>query len=349
MAIWTYRLRRFLAEREVFISLVILGVLMMVADIFTELEHKTAAARTRMVGIAILLLLFIGDFLLRKYQSAFPIPLMLTDESDRRKRRALSASFLTATHLWKQAKVIEAATSVRPDDLIIHFSDPDIRTSKDERLWHAAWTELVDNWEHHLDRPLSTPFASEGRCYHIFPHIVLPLAFALGASVNLRRRIVLYHSQGEQFYKAVDLSRPRSLLEDTDKSVPPPKKEPKSFAGLPKAKKLILHVFISSRHSVQFQSHADYKTAANAALRYDFDLNPDEDWLPYLQHLVSEARSLVNKYEEVVLCLSCPAVIAFGLGMALSRNSKITVCHWLNNEYVPVFSLSNIEKNLPFD
>lgn len=349
MAIWIYRIRRFLAEREVFISLVIFGVLMMSADVLNELEHKTAAARTRMVGIGILLLLFIADYVLRSYRSAFPIPLMLAEESDREDRRALFTSFLAATHLRKQAKVIEATTPVRTEDLIVHFRVPDVRTSADEKVWYQAWSELVDGWEHHLDRPLGrTPFAGEGRCYHVFPHIVLPLAFALGASVNLRRRIVLYHAQGERFHKVIDLSHPRRLFEDADKSVPSPKKEPKSVAGLPKSRKLILHIFISYRHQVQFQSHPDHKTADNAALTYG-DLNPDEDWLPYTQHLVSQTRLLTDKYEEVILCLACPAVIAFALGMALSRNSKITVCHWLDNKYVPVFSLSHIEKNLPFD
>lgn len=349
MGIWAYRIRRFLAEREVFVSLVIFGVLMMVADTLSELEHKTAAARTRIVGIAALLVLFLADYWLRSRRSSFAIPLMFTEEPIREARRSLFASFLEVTGLGKQAKVIEAMTPIRAEDLIVALNGSEARSSRDPAVWVEAWKELVHNWEQQLDRPLAgTPFASEGRTYYIFPHIVLPLAFALGASVNLRRRIVLYHFQGEEFYRVIDLSHPRSLFDDTDKDLPSPKKAPTSFTDFPKTKKLLLHIFITSRHQVPMEAHADHDSSDKAALIYDFDLNPSEDWLPYIQRLVKEMRPLIDKYEEVVVCLACPAVIAFALGMALSRNPRITVCHWLDNYYQPVFSLSQIEKKLAF-
>lgn len=62
---------------------------------------------------------------------------------------------------------------------------------------------------------MGKPFSHEGFCYHIYPHIVLPLAFALGASVNLRRPLrplVLYHCQNqEKFYRVIDLKDPREV------------------------------------------------------------------------------------------------------------------------------------------
>lgn len=350
MGIWTYRIRRFLAEREIFISLVILGVMMMFADILTELEHKTAAARTRMVGIAVLLVLFVADHVLRNYKSPFPVPIMLTEDPDRQSRRARFVNFLAATHLTKQAKIIESTTTIREEDLIVSYDVANLRTSQDIRLWQKAWAELVDGWSTLLDRSLAnTPFASDGRCYHIFPHVVLPMAFAIGAAVNLRRRVVLYHSQGERFHKAIDLTHPRKLFSGVCDAVPLPKSQPDGDSTGPAQKKLILYVFVSSRHQALFHLHADHEQADNAALSYAFDLGIDEDWLPYVQNLVASARPLVDKYEEVVLCLSCPAVVAFALGMAFSRTPKITVCHWSHNQYVPVFSLAHIEKHLPFD
>jgi len=51
----------------------------------------------------------------------------------------------------------------------------------------------------------------------------------------------------------------------------------------------------------------------------------------------------------VELCLICPSAIAFALGMAFSRTPKLTVCHWINNQYVPVFKIAEIEARLPFD
>jgi len=59
---------------------------------------------------------------------------------------------------------------------------------------------------------MGKPFSDERFCYHIYPHIVLPLAFALGASVNLRKPLVLYHCQNhEKFYRVIDLKDPREV------------------------------------------------------------------------------------------------------------------------------------------
>ena len=349
MGIWTYRIRRFLAEREVFVSLIIFGVLMMIADIMTELEHKTAAARTRIIGIIALLVLFFTDYWLRSRRSAFPIPLMFTEESDRRARRSLFLSFLKGTGLNRHAKIIDATSPIREEDLIVHFDGSLVRSSSDQTRWEEAWKHLVSDWEQQLDKPLaSTPLAIEGRSYHIYPHLVLPLAFALGASVNLRRRIVLYHSQSEQFHKVIDLSHPRILFENSDSSIPAPKKKPENFGSSPKSKKLVLHIFITSRHAVSFEAHVNHKRADKLALIYDYDLDPAKDWLSYVQRIGNEARPLFDNYEEVEICLACPSVVAFALGMTWSRNPKITVCHWLGSHYSPVFSLSRIEENPPF-
>ena len=350
MTTWMYRIKRFLAERETFISVVILGITIMFADILTDLEHKTAAARTRMVAIGILLALFVADHVLRSFRSAFPVPLMLTEDSDRQSRRARFVNFLAVTALAKPAKIIESTTTIREEDLIVFYDVLNLRASQDIRLWQRAWIQLVEGWSDVLDRSLAnTPFVSEGRCYHIFPHVVLPMSFAIGAAVNLRRRVVLYHSQGEKFHKAIDLTHPRKLFSGACDAVPLPKLLPDGVSTALAHKRLILYLFVSSRHQPLFHLHADHNKADNAALFYAFDLGLDEDWLPYVQNLVASARSLVDKYEEVSLCLSCPSVVAFALGMAFSRTPKITVCHWSHNQYVPVFSLSHIERKLPFD
>ncbi len=78
-------------------------------------------------------------------------------------------------------------------------------------------------------------------------------------------------------------------------------------------------------------------------------LDPNEDWLSYVQHLFREARPLVAKYRKVDICLMGPSTIAFALGMAFSRTPKITVCDYQNGQYVPVFSFAEIEKRLSFD
>jgi hypothetical protein len=52
-----HKIRRFLAEREVLIGLVIFGVLVMFADICSDLDWHFTAATLRIVGILVLLAL----------------------------------------------------------------------------------------------------------------------------------------------------------------------------------------------------------------------------------------------------------------------------------------------------
>lgn len=348
-----YRLKRYLLERDVLVSIIVLGVMVMIADIFSDLEWKRAAAITRIVCIALLATIFVVDQWLRRRETMFSIPLMFSEEKERQARRDLFARFLSATELSKALRVIEASSSVQSDDLAVASDGGKLRVSTDSDLWRGEWQDLLRAWETQVDRPLATTqFGIEQRCYHVFPHTVLPLAFALGASVNLRRPLVLYHRQAEMFARVLDLTQPRHVIEAPSVAVPPPAKTPEDFSALGQQRKLILHIAISekARHQVQFQAHPDYATADSAALFYAFNLDPRTDWLPYVQSLVTEAKPLMDRYAEIEICLICPSVIAFALGMAFSRDPRITICHWLDGGYAPVFSLREIERRrLPFD
>jgi hypothetical protein len=112
---------------------------------------------------------------------------------------------------------------------------------------------------------------------------------------------------------------------------------------------LILHIVVVPNHNQNFQSHPDNKTSDNVALIYQTLLEPTDDWLPYVQQIVQKASPLISKYQNVEICLRCPDVIAFALGIAFSRNPSLKVCAFFNNKtYGPVLSLSEIEKKLPF-
>jgi len=371
-----YRLRRILLERDVLVSVIVLGVMMMIADAFGDFDFKMTAAIIRILGVAFLIAVFMVDQWARQRKSEFKVPLMFTNEASCQARRAMFGGFLDAADLQTPLKIILASSPVRDEDVIIPI-ESSIRQTSDQAVWRNAWRNALRDWEENVERPLlATPF-NESRCYHIFPHAFLPMSFALGASVNLRRSIILYHKQDDasETRRVLDLSNPRGLSDPPDEATPHPKlvQMPDEIAPSSRKKKLILHLAISSRHPLALRNHPDHASSDNlswqvrhgmvwrgrdhpdhassdnVALYYDFDLDPKPDWLPFAQRLFAGAKQLVVDYEQVDICLMMPSVVAFALGMAFSRNSRITVCHRLNDQYLPVFSLAEIEKRLPFD
>ncbi|MEM1552784.1 MAG: SAVED domain-containing protein [Candidatus Bathyarchaeia archaeon] len=344
------RLRRFLAEREAFIGIVIFGVLVMAADFCSDLNWHFVAASLRGVGIFALILLFLLDAWLRFRRQPLAVPLLFTTETNREVARRMFENFTETQRL--SVKPLEQTTALRRDDLIIRLNhNPRNQTDPaNPEHWRRAWQELLREWGDEVDRRLKRELpVGETICYHIHPHLWLPLAFAMGASVGLRRSIVLYHSQQDKFFRVLDLTYPRCLFDEPEQSVPEPEKVPEDFTSLPEAGKLILHLCISDRHDVpEFKAHSEHGNAANAGLVYRKALDPSENWLGYVQWLYHEARPLLGRYEQVDICLVCPSAIAFALGMAFSRTPKVTVCDYQNGRYVPVFSLAEIEKRLPF-
>jgi len=337
--------RRLVAEQETLISIGIFGVLVMIADAASDLGWTGCAVAVRIVGI-LLLAGLVGYTMWQRHRvRAFSVPLMFTTETGREKARQHFERFVESHRL--SIKMIERCTSVpRSDLLIVLRSDP---RSKAEPDWEEAWRSLLQEWEREVDARLQRALASNERlCYHILPHVWLPLAFALGASVGLRRAIVLYHRQQDQFYRVLDLTNPRCLFEPPGEQTPAPDKVPPDFKTLPSSERLALHIGITDRHPFpQFEAYDDH--VANAALVYRQALKPESDWLPYVQHLYQGMQPLIGKYPQVDICLAMPAPIAFALGMALSRTSKIRICDYQNGQYVPVFSLATIEQRLPFD
>jgi hypothetical protein len=201
-----------------------------------------------------------------------------------------------------------------------------------------------------VDKKLKEKVSPSGRIYHLYPHVWNPLSFQLGASVGLRRSIMLYHAQKDQFYRPLDLTEPRKLGEKPTGSVSPPRVIPEDLDTLPKKEKLILHIFTIARHSVDFEKHPDHLNSANAAIIYDHDLPNKEDWLPYVQWIFQKANPLMTKYKEVEICMSGPSVVAFALGMAFSRSAHISFCQFFSDRrYRPVLSLKLLEEKLWFD
>jgi len=347
-----FRLKRLVTEREVLVGLVILGVVVMLADIASDLGWSMAAAIARGLGVSVLVALLVLDSWLRRRRQPIAVPLVFTEITGRSDAGDFFDRFVQDTDMGKAVRILRSLTRLRPEDLLIQLHRPNPRTFDDPAVWRDAWQELLREWDREVDRRLATePMAREGRVYHVLPHVALPLAFALGASVGLRRSLVLYHYQ-EGFHRVLDLSQPRLVVASPGISAQPPKSCPSDLAQLPDSVRLILHFVISERHSPAFNKHPKHAESANAGMVYNQALSPGENWLPYVQGMVQRALPLVSRYHQVEICLICPSVVAFALGMALSRTS-VKVCHWFDdrNQYLPVLSLGEMgrEGALPFD
>lgn len=341
--------RRFLAERELLIGFGVFGITQMLADIFADLAHGSWAAVIRGIGIiAIIGLLWIT----RRSRKPLNIPLMLIESSGREVERTRLDSFLRQTGLERAAKAIDSCSSVKREDLVLSIKS-DLRNSKEVVEWEKAFQRLVQEWAKDVDEPLEklSLSSSVGRCYHTRPNIVIPMAFAAGSAVGLRRSIVLYYNTAEGVYhRVMDLQQPRRLHE-------PPHDELEGLQILPEGieppsefgERLILHLVISDRHPPNFNVHPDYAEAKNVAIYYNHALPNQADWLPYVQAFVQEAKKWINWFQQVELCLICPDAVAFALGMAFSRTPHIKICHWFEGQYLPVIDLRSVEQSLAFN
>lgn len=219
------------------------------------------------------------------------------------------------------------------------------RASKEPDDWKNAWNEMVKNWED-LEKQVRAKI-NKGIGYIVFPHVPMALAFVLGASVNLRRPIRLYHFQEDSFYPVLRIQSRKYLFPEniSDKFEPPNICNNFNQNSSTNNKKLDVYISIG-RHKIdpiQYSQNCHY-----IILEYD-NLNPEIVWLPYVQHIVKIVNELINNYKEINIRLITPSVIAFSLGMAFSRSQNITVSTYLDNNYSQIFSLKTIETEYPLD
>ncbi len=346
-----------LSQHETLIGIVIFGATQMLADTLADLERGWLAASVRILGI--LLLIGILIYSIRQRRQVLKVPLLFTEEERRDNARVRLRTFAQKQNMACVLKLIDKSSPVYTDDLFIQMlpavsSAPPLRNDRDPAHWEQVALQILREWDEEVDKHLKR-WAQEhfgGYLYHLCPHIVLPMAFFLGASVGLRRKIVLYQpSEGGVADRAViDLSTsPRRVLDPPENPVQgfqETRYEGQAQEG--EKQWLILHCSLG-RHPVQFQSHPHYEKAMNVGIYLPGNLPETGDWLPYVQTVYQKAKGWVDQYQQVQLCLACPSTIAFALGMAFSRTPKITVCHWFEGQYQPVLSLSLIERKLPFD
>ena len=271
------------------------------------------------------------------------VPVLITEQRDLSLAEAHYNQLIGQSGLAETIPVLKSR-GFSSRDLTICLTGTDsgkLRTSENPKLWKDAWRELLDKWNQ-KDAKLHKSFPA-GFSYHLFPQVVLPIAFALGAAVGKRRPLSIYHEQTGTVFKAFDLiTNPRDLFKNPLVNIPAP-----VIKELVNGEtKCILHLIASDNHLPEFDKHPDWQTATNVSLLYELEL-PSGDWLSYAQHLYQDALPWISRFEQVDLCLAGPAALFFALGMAFSLKSKITVCHWFGQGgYRPVFSLKDVHKLL---
>lgn len=348
-----WRLRQFLTEHEILIALGVFGFGSSVADIIYDFgNHSYLSGWIRLVVLIGFVAVIVFASLRRK---SVAVPLALSNESDVEKAAALYNEYVNETGLKSKASALSRRFSFSQHNFSFRTAETELKLSQNEKDWEDARIELLGQWEQELDVVLRRSFqGKEGYVYQVFPHVPLPLSFALGASVGLRRPLILYHQQdsgGKKFHRVIDLTNPRDVLHPPDTTTPKPETVEEDVKS-PADRKLILQLGIMRHSFPNFEKHPEHLSASKAAIYYPrVDLDSELNWLPYVQWLYKEAKPFLDKFKnrEIHLCLAAPSVIAFALGMALSRTPNITVCDFQSDKYVPVFSLREIERSkLPF-
>ncbi|MGC8785148.1 MAG: hypothetical protein ACP5RN_12290 [Armatimonadota bacterium] len=341
------RIWLFVHERETLISIGIFGITQMLADVLADFGYQRWSAGTRLLGLVLLAMVLVADY--RRRATPLWVPVLFSEEESRGQLRSQFDRFVRDAQLPKHVRELEKLSPIRSQDLCIRVSRH-VRSSQQPSVWQDALESLLREWEREVDAPLQRwlPRFHSGIVYHIRPSVVLPLAFAMGYAVGLRRSIVLYHSiPPGQVYQVMNLVHPRVLFEQSQPSLPieqiPSDAKPPEWG-----ERLILHLIVSDRHTPMLNAHPEHHQATNVAIYLKQTL-PQGDWLSYAQAIWQKATPWVNAFQQVDLCLMGTDALMFALGMAFSRTPRLRVCHWLDGQYLPVIDLSHISARPPFD
>ncbi|MCS6830671.1 MAG: hypothetical protein NZ749_08505 [bacterium] len=339
---------RILHTREALFTIGIFGITQMAADLFADFGYDEVAAMLRFAGIVLVVLVLVVDW--RRRATSLEVPLLFAEEESRELLRSKFDRFVWETRLQKVVRELDILSPVQRSELYIRLSR-NVRASDDPRVWQDAFEQVLREWEKEVDARLQRwlPGAHRGVVYHVRPNIVLPIAFALGNAVGLRRSIVLYHATpaGEP-YQVMNLTQPRVLFEEPAIQIPL-QQTPKNIC-LPqqRGERLILHLVVSDRHPPALDAHPDAQQATSVAI-YLNQVLPQGDWLPYAQAIWAKASPWINAFQQIDLCLVGTDALMFALGMAFSRTPRLRVCHWFDGQYLPVIDLSDVSTRPPFD
>jgi hypothetical protein len=342
-----FRLQKGILEHETLFTIGVFGLAQMAADLMVDFNVPYLPAAIRFVGVLVVVLVLWTR--VKNRQTEVSVPLVFAEDESRELVQEKFDRFVEATRLHKAVKELDVLAKLNRNELHIRLA-PNVRETTDRSSWQGNFRQLLREWEKEVDERVRRwlPGRYRGVVYHVRPNVVLPMAFALGYSVGLRRAVILYHASGSQTYRVMDLTYPRTLFERPQPPIPL-KQEPENLSPPEqRGDRLILHIVVSERHRPTLEAHPDHAQATSVAIYHDQTL-PQSDWLPYAQAIWQKAQPWVNAFQQVDICLACPDALAFALGMAFARMSTFRVCHWINSQYMPVLDLKEVDSHPPFD
>jgi hypothetical protein len=238
---------------------------------------------------------------------------------------------------------------VERDDLVV-------RRESDLPRMSRPWVELSHRFERKAAR-LSAKL--QGRTvFHLFLNSPASLAMGLGALLGSRYEIVLHHLQRGvsplPYVPVIDFSQAQNQGLAGMQAVKRRATRPYQFIAVEQPQAMADEIFLSlhlaghdPKGDVEALAVAKGVPAVHVRNTYGSVLAKDDDWLGVAQEVVTELLELVGSgLRRVHVCLSCPVVLAFAIGMALGTQSPITVYNWFaaTQEYRPVLELEKLRQ-----
>ena len=178
------------------------------------------------------------------------------------------------------------------------------------------------------------------------------MSFGMGIILGAKRKYILYHFQGGNYYPLIDLKSDSRSIKNVAKREPKQIKISAEIHDNPHTVDLIIYL---ASHSLQRSVREFTKNPNQIFIKVGdnkqgkLPLEPDV-W----SEIVSELYSTINEYRDRYgikkfnLFLSCPAIIALALGMAVGNFIDIDVYHYIpeRREYFLAFNATNLQTAL---
>jgi len=220
----------------------------------------------------------------------------------------------------------------------------------------TEWTGLVHRFRDKSVR-LSAKSGLKGKkVFHLFLMCPSALAMGLGAVTGIHQETVLHHFQRGtgsthpylpliDFHSRSDLSR--GGLHDLKSKATQPYEYIRVEAPNTLTKVVPVSLHLSGhdpKSEVDKLAYGRLLSAVHIRNTYNNTLSADADWFKVANEVADVLLGLSSRaeVEKIELYPSCPAIIAFAVGMVLGVHARIEAFQWDGENYYSVFSLNKL-------